>query len=187
MNTKALLGWPLFAIPLMVLMGWAVGPGSTPLDDWVSKARNSPLRWLLFFSDLRVVVFILLSAVAVALYRRQWVLAAVALLVPYSGVWIARACKALFGRQRNGALAYPSGHTTLLVVVLGMVLLIFGAQLWLVVASIVWVSLGMVGLAVNYHYFTDTVGAVLLGTSLVCLASILTGVKLSWRRVTIAV
>ena len=123
---------------------------------------------------------------SVALYRRQWVLATVALLVPYGGVWIARACKALFGRERNGALAYPSGHITLLVAALGMVLLIFGAQLWLVVTSIVWASLGMVGQAVNYHYFTDTVGAVFLGTSLVCLASILTGVKLGARRVTIA-
>ena len=29
----------------------------------------------------------------------------------------------------------------------------------------------MLGQAVTYHYFTDTVGALLLGTSLVCLAA----------------
>ena len=31
--------------------------------------------------------------------------------------------------------------------------------------------LGMLGQAFTYHYFTDTVGALLLGTALVCLAA----------------
>ena len=60
----------------------------------------------------------------------------------------------------------PSGHTTLMVVVLGMVMLVFGAHRWLVAVAIVFASLGMLGQAVTYHYFTDTVGGLLLGTSL---------------------
>ena len=31
--------------------------------------------------------------------------------------------------------------------------------------------LGALGQAVTYHYFTDTVGAVLLGTAVVCVAA----------------
>ena len=41
--------------------------------------------------------------------------------------------------------------------------------------------LGMFGQAINYHYFTDTIGAALLATSVVCVALSshrrLTGVK----------
>ena len=32
--------------------------------------------------------------------------------------------------------------------------------------------LGIVGQAVTYHYFTDTVGALLLGTAVVCVAAL---------------
>ena len=39
--------------------------------------------------------------------------------------------------------------------------------------SAVTVSLlGMLGQGVTYHYFTDTVGALLLGTAVVCVAAL---------------
>jgi hypothetical protein len=34
----------------------------------------------------------------------------------------------------------------------------------------------MVGQAVSYHYFTDTVGALLLGSSVVCVAAAVTAI-----------
>ncbi len=37
-------------------------------------------------------------------------------------------------------------------------------------AAVAFAVLGIIGQAVTYHYLTDTVGSVLLGTSLVCLA-----------------
>ncbi|MFN8088055.1 MAG: PA-phosphatase [Mycobacterium sp.] len=170
----------------MVLLGWAVGPGSTPLDDWFQRGRDTGLGWLLFFTDPRTVLAILAAAVGVALYRRRWVLALGVLMTPYAAGWITWWCKLLFGRHKDVALAYPSGHTTLMVVVLGMVMLVFGAHRWLVAVAIVFASLGMLGQAVTYHYFTDTVGGLLLGTSLTCLTALLTGVKRSPPRVTMA-
>jgi membrane-associated phospholipid phosphatase len=82
--------------------------------------------------------------------------------------------KRLFGREKGGAsgsLAYPSGHTTVMVVVLGMVLLAVGAGLWVLGSAIVYCLLGMIGQGATYHYFTDTIGALLLGTAVVCVAA----------------
>ena len=76
-----------------------------------------------------------------------------------------------FGREREGALAYPSGHVTVLMTVLGMVVLVWGARRWLVLAVAVFALLGAAGQALTYHYFTDTIGAALLGTSLVAIAA----------------
>lgn len=178
--------WPVVGLPLMVLLGWGVGHGSTPLDDWFQHGRGTGLGWLLFFTDPRPVLSILAVAVGAALLRRQWVLAIAVSVTPYAAAWITWWCKLLFDRDKGGSLAYPSGHTTLMVVVLGMTMLVFGAHRWLVVASIVFASLGMLGQAVTYHYFTDTVGGLLLGTSLTCVTVILTGVKQRAQRVTMA-
>jgi len=178
--------WPLVGLPLMMLLGWGVGHGSTPLDDWFQRGRDTGLGWLLFFTDPRTVLSILAVVVGAALLRKRWVLAIAVLVTPYAAGWITWWCKLLFDRDKGGALAYPSGHTTLMVVVLGMTMLVFGAHRWLVVAAIVFASLGMLGQAVTYHYFTDTVGGLLLGTSLTCVTAILTGVKLGPQRVTMA-
>ena len=163
--------WPGVGLPLMVLLGWAVGDGSTPIDDWFQQARGSAARWLLFFTDYRTVCVILVATIALALYRRRWLLAGVAVLTQVVAVQLAWVCKRLFGRWKGDDLAYPSGHTTLMVVVLGMVILVVGAGLWVVLGSVAFGVLGVLGQSVTYHYFTDAVGAVLLGTSLVCIAA----------------
>jgi membrane-associated phospholipid phosphatase len=155
----------------MVLLGWAVGDGSTAVDDWFQQARGSVLGWLLFFTDQRTVMVILVGALALACYRKRWLLVILIVATPAAAVWLSRVFKELFGRQKGGAVAYPSGHTTLMVVALGMVILVVGARLKIVVVSIVWALLGMLGQAVTYHYFTDAVGGLLLGSSLVCLAA----------------
>lgn len=155
----------------MVLLGCAVGPGSTPIDDWFQRARGSALGWLLFFTDQRTAAMILLAGLAVAAYRRRWLLAALVVVAPVAAVWLSRMFKDWFGREKDGAVAYPSGHTTLMVVVLGMATVVLGARLYVVVAAIVWALLGMLGQAVTYHYFTDAIGGLLLGSSLVCAAA----------------
>jgi membrane-associated phospholipid phosphatase len=156
----------------MVLLGWAVGAGSTPIDDWFQRARGSVLDWLLFFTDQRTVAVILLGALALAVYRGRWLLAALVVVTPVAAVWLSRVFKDWFGREKGGAVAYPSGHTTVMVVVLGMAILVAGARLWIVLVAIVWALLGMLGQAVTYHYFTDAVGGLLLGSSLVCVAAV---------------
>jgi len=46
--------WPPIALAAMVALGWAVGTGSTPVDDWFHQYGRGPARYLLFFSDPRV-------------------------------------------------------------------------------------------------------------------------------------
>ena len=47
---------------------------------------------------------------------------------------------------------------------MGMLVLVAGGALWAVILAAVVSLLAMLGQGVTYHYFTDTVGAVLLGT-----------------------
>ena len=49
-------------------------------------------------------------------------LAAAVVICPPLGIAVVRTVKPLFGRLSEGALAYPSGHVTTLVVVAGLVL-----------------------------------------------------------------
>lgn len=153
----------------MVLLGLGVRDGATPVDDWMQQARGGPMAALLIFTDYRTAQVLLLVAVAVSAYRRMWALLPVIVLVPIASVWAARALKPVFGRLKEDGLAYPSGHTTLMVAVLGMLILAIGVRRWLLWAAAVFAALGILGQSVTYHYFTDAVGALLLGTSLVCL------------------
>ncbi|WP_263995940.1 PA-phosphatase [Mycobacterium yunnanensis] len=158
----------------MIALGLAVGDGSTRVDDWFSRngwAAHPMIGELLFFTEPLLLQLILISAFVVALYRRRWRLAAVVVLVPLAGVVAVRVLKRLFGREREGALAYPSGHVTVMMTVLGMVLLVWGARRWLLLTAAMFAVLGTAGQALTYHYFTDTIGAVLLGSSLVVLAA----------------
>jgi hypothetical protein len=169
---RALLLWPLIAVSAMVLLGWAVGKGSTPLDDWFSQFRHSPARWLLFFTDPWVLASVLALGLAVALSARRWRLATMMVVAPLSGIVLAQLLKRLFGRQNDGALAYPSGHTTAAVVVVGMIVVLAAGAVWVVLSALVFSALAVLGQAVTYHYFTDTIGAVLLGTAVVCIAAL---------------
>jgi membrane-associated phospholipid phosphatase len=159
----------------MALLGFVVRHGSTPVDDWFHRFGRGPAHRLLFFTDPRVLVLIVLATLGVALYRRQWRLALAAAVCPLLAMGLARLLKPVFGRERLGAFAYPSGHTATLVVVMGMVVLVAGAALWAVLFAAVYCLLGIVGQAVSYHYFTDTVGALLLGTAIVCVVSLVLG------------
>jgi membrane-associated phospholipid phosphatase len=162
----------------MVLLGMGVRDGATPVDAWMQQARGGPLGSLLFFTDDRTAQTLLATTVAVALLRKLWVLVPLALVTPALGVLSAETLKPLFGRFKGEALAYPSGHTTVMVVALGMLILAAGARRWLVWLAIAFAALGILGQAVTYHYFTDAMGAVLLGTSIVCLAAFV----LRWAR-----
>jgi hypothetical protein len=174
--TAAVRWWPLVGLAALVALGLVVGKGSTPLDDWFTRTgeEHPLLGSLLFFTDGRVVFVVWAIVLTTTLLRRRWRFAAVIAVTPLVGVAAARLCKRLFGRLSDGVLAYPSGHTTVAVVVLGLAVLAAGVGLWSVAAAAVVAVLGVLGVlgqAFTYHYFTDTVGAVFLGTSLVCLGA----------------
>jgi membrane-associated phospholipid phosphatase len=92
-------------------------------------------------------------------------------VTPGGAILAVRLLKPMFGRTKGDALAYPSGHTTLAVVVICVLVVLVGVTAWAVAIAAVAAALGMLGQAFTYHYFTDTVGGVLLGTAVVCLAA----------------
>ena len=156
----------------MVLLGLGVRDGSAPIDGFFQQAHGSPLSSLLLFTDPRTANTLVAAAVMSALYRRLWLLVPLIVVVPYLAVHSAEVLKPLFGRMKEEGLAYPSGHTTLLIAVLGMLILAAGARRWLVILAATFAGLGMLGQSVTYHYFTDAVGGLLLSSSLVCVAAL---------------
>jgi membrane-associated phospholipid phosphatase len=159
----------------MLVLGWAVGQGPTGIDTWFQH-----LGWhmghyrhvFLLFTFPPAVALVLVGVIAVTLRRRQWWLAVAMLLGPPLAIVVEQVCKRIFGRNKGGALAYPSGHTTFAVVVLGLVVVAAGVAVWAVIVAVTLSLLAMFGQAVTYHYFTDTVGGVLLATSVVCLIAL---------------
>jgi hypothetical protein len=171
--TTAVRWWPLVGLAGLVALGLAVGKGTTPLDAWFTRTgeEHPLLGRLLFFTDGRVVFVAGVVVLAATLFRRRWRPATVVTVTPLVAVAAERLFKRLFGRLSDGVLAYPSGHTTLAVVVLGLAVLATGVAVWSVATAAALAVLGLLGQAFTYHYFTDTIGAVFLGTSLVCVAA----------------
>jgi membrane-associated phospholipid phosphatase len=156
----------------MAVLGLVVGRGSTRLDDWFFHAGKSHdgVDDLLFFTKPVLLAVMLLAALTVASIQRRWRLAAVVALTPALGLVAVRVLKPLFERQKGSGLAYPSGHVTVMVAVVGMIVLVLGARVWVLVSAVAFALLGLTGQALTYHYFTDTIGAALLASALVCLA-----------------
>ncbi|MEB3022024.1 phosphatase PAP2 family protein [[Mycobacterium] crassicus] len=162
-----------------LILGWAVGRGSTTFDSWFSRNIHDVLgeqpRWLLIFTSGWLVLAVLVACLAVTLRRRQWALAAAVLAVPFLVTTVSQGLKVLFDRRNGPYLEYPSGHTALLVAALGMMVVVAAARLWTLGLAMMLSGLGMLGLvACGYHYLTDTIGAAMLATSLVCAAARLT-------------
>jgi hypothetical protein len=51
------------------------------------------------------------------------------------------------------------------------VVLVAGARRWVVTVAVLVVVLGMFAVGLTFHYFTDTVGAVLVGTGVLALGA----------------
>ncbi len=156
----------------LVLLGLAVGKGSTPVDDWFQSLGqdHSQLGRLLVFTDGRVLLTLYGVVIVAAAVARRWRLAAAAAITPLLAVMAARLAKRSFGRLKDGVVCYPSGHTTLAVVVLAMLVLVLGAATWAVAVASAVMVLAVIGQAVSYHYFTDAIGALFLGSACVCAA-----------------
>jgi membrane-associated phospholipid phosphatase len=175
------------AVVALLLLGWSVGTGMTAVDRPVYRSLGEPAasrqRWLLFFTDSRVLGSVLLVCLIVALYRRWWRAAVAVVVCPAAGLLCVYLLKRLFDRYKEEALAYPSGHTTQAVIAMSLLVMIVSARLWVVAIAVAVSLLGMIGMvAVGYHYMTDTIGGALLGTAIVCVAAQLAGVRAPARR-----
>jgi membrane-associated phospholipid phosphatase len=158
----------------MVGLGVAVRHGSTPFDDWFHQ-HGRHVRFLAFLVNPWVLASLVLATLTFTLYRGRYRLAIATVVCPLLAMGLARVLKPVFGRERGHAFAYPSGHTATLVAVMGMVVLAAGAALWVVLIAVAYSLLGMLGVGVSFHYFTDTVGGLLLGTTIVCVAALVLG------------
>lgn len=169
---RPLLWWPPVAVALMVLVGLAVGKGSTPLDDWFDQFGHDPEGGLTVLANPISLAVIGFAVVGIALYRRWWLFAIVTVAFPPLAYLLVQFIKPFFGRNAGDGLAYPSGHITMTTVVVGLFVVVVGAPLWAVLIAVLYVALAMVGVGSTFHYFTDTVGGALLGTAVVCVAAL---------------
>jgi hypothetical protein len=130
--------WPPIGLDAMAGLGLAVGRGSTGVDDWFIQVGHAHegIDRLLFFTDPLLLGVMLVAAVAIGLFQRRWRPAAAVALTPAIAVVAVCVLKRLFGREKQDALAYPSGHVTVMVAVLGMVVLVAGAQVWMLVSAV---------------------------------------------------
>jgi len=156
----------------MIVVGLAVGKASTPLDDWFDQFGDGPVRVLTLLANPIALLAVGLAVVGVALYRRWWLFAIVTVVFPPLAYLLVQFIKPFFGRNAGDGLAYPSGHITMTTVVVGLFVVVVGSPLWAVLLAVVYIALAMFGVGSTFHYFTDTVGGVLLGTSIVCLATL---------------
>ena len=159
----------------MLVLGWLVRTGPTALDDWFLGYGQSPAHWLWLVAKPRVLVIMFVVVLMVALYRKWWRLAAVTVLAPPVAIVLVKVLKGLIGREKGGGLAYPSGHVTTLVIAMGLLVVLAGGAWWAALVAVAATLLGMVGVGVTFHYFTDTVGGALLGSAIVCVAALISG------------
>jgi hypothetical protein len=64
--------WPPVGVLTMLLLGWVVGTGSTPVDNWFSRDAREAIGehpgWLLVFTGWWVLAPVLAACAGVALY-----------------------------------------------------------------------------------------------------------------------
>lgn len=175
----AMVCWVLVALLGAGYAGERVAGG---LDGGVADAVHHAIgdqsftaRLLTGPSHPLVIYPVIAFVVGVAVFRRWWSRAALAVAAPVVCVGLTElAFKPVVDRTYAGILSYPSGHTVSTMAVFAVAALVVTVDwpatarrtvagllvvLWLVLA------VGLVGM--DYHYFSDTVGGLLLAVGVV--------------------
>ncbi len=148
---------------------WVLGhplPVIHSLAELIADLANPP----------SVLALMLVGVVALALWRRSWqplALAGTAIVMLMVAVFSLKNLVGRPGPLGDGALAWPSGHTTTSVVVCGVLTQLLCAEHRRVRTAIMVVVPGLVGVALvlrNYHWASDVVAGWLVGTLLLMAA-----------------
>ncbi|MBB4684705.1 phosphatase PAP2 family protein [Amycolatopsis jiangsuensis] len=154
----------LFALGTLVLGLLVAQRGPGALDMWATEVTGRLSETLLDVLLLPTEPYVLVPAIALIagsclyLRRRGDALLAVAgpVLAVSLNTWV---LKPLFGRWKDGGLAYPSGHTVSLVSVLVLLVLLARPKVGAALAAVVLLGCATVGLVgAGYHYLTDVAG-----------------------------
>lgn len=130
---------------------------------------------LLSPTDTDVIATAASVLVVIALLRRRWDVAVLAVAAPAIAVGVTElVLKPTFGRRLYGLLSYPSGHAVAALSVYTVAALALASnttRLWRWLTAVGWGLLTiavMIGLvAMNCHYPTDTVGGVCVAIGVV--------------------
>jgi membrane-associated phospholipid phosphatase len=158
--------------------------------DWFDHAADSPIiAWLSTHQGLAlwlarpgslIPAAALSAAIVVACLLTGRLNGAIlaAAAVPAADGLVEALLKPLVHRTYDGALAYPSGHTTTMVTLAATVTVLLippraakAGVPQVVAAAAAWVLGGVVAIAViglQWHYFTDTVAGAAVGIGTVC-------------------
>jgi membrane-associated phospholipid phosphatase len=164
-----------------------------PVINWIGKDR-ALLDWMEYPGTQVPAVVLSLAMAIAALARRRLggvVLALFAdLIATQIDEWL---LKPLFGRTYLGAVSYPSGHTTSVVSIIAVYVVLFvippqvsRARAWrlgglaVLLALAVITVIGVIGL--RWHYFTDTVGGAAVAVGTVCALCLLIDASARWLR-----
>ncbi|HEY4454355.1 MAG TPA: phosphatase PAP2 family protein [Pseudonocardiaceae bacterium] len=138
--------------------------------------------FLLVPTDTDVIGAAMALLAGVALCRRRWDIALLAVATPVACVAITElALKPLFARRLYGLFSYPSGHAVASIAVYTVAILAFASaasklrRCFAIVGWIVLVAVVITGLVgMNCHYPTDAVGGVCVAVGVVLPCAILT-------------
>jgi len=170
-------GFGLLAVILGIVEHDSVRQGAfdTRVDNWIIGLFGHRDELIIVMRELGSPLVVTICCLAVAgicaLARRYRAALLVAITVPLASAITEFVGKPLTGRRFDGFLSYPSGHTTgICALAVAMIIVVAGPAArpvpavlrWglavLAVAAVIDVILAVV--AGQYHYVTDTIGAI---------------------------
>jgi len=170
-------------VAAMSALVWHVrGPLSVDRVRYLAPSWGD--RWT-FFARLAwpgSLEFVAFSAVVLALLeirRRDWFAAVLCITGPaFAAFLVEFVAKPTIDRRINNSLSFPSGHTTLVSALATLVVLLAyrvsgprGAAAAAPPAVIVVTAVGLAVVQVGWHFLTDAVGGMALGTAAVLLVA----------------
>jgi membrane-associated phospholipid phosphatase len=158
------------------VMRWATSPSVAEGFGLIPSSRSlAVFTELATLGSLLPALFMLAALATVAAFHRDRLALTLCVLGPAAAVLLAvMVAKPLVDRVREGALMFPSGHVTVAAAVAAVACVVayrsYGPRRLLVAGPVaallpIAVSLGVVRM--NWHYPTDTLGGLMLGTGVV--------------------